>query len=61
MYLFDEHSGNTVHNQIDSATDLIIPRNYYVLHPAFLNPTWVQYSRRLDFWTQLECLAGPRQ
>ena len=50
VYLFDEHSGNAVHNQIDSATDLIIPRNYYVLHPAFLNPTWVQYSRRLNFW-----------
>src|SRR5579859_2431142 len=26
VYLFDEHSGNTVHNQIDSATDLNIPR-----------------------------------
>ena len=50
LYLFDEHSGNTVHNQIDSATDLVIPKNYSVLHPAFLNPTWVQYSRPFSFW-----------
>jgi hypothetical protein len=50
VYLFDEHSGNEVRNQIDFSTDLIIQRNYHVLHPAFLNPTWVQYSRRLNFW-----------
>jgi hypothetical protein len=50
VYLFDEHSGNTVHNQVDSATDLVIPKNYSVLHPAFLNPTWAQYSRRFKFW-----------
>jgi hypothetical protein len=50
VYLFDERAGITVYNQVDSATDIIIPRNYYALHPAFLNPTWVQYSRPLDFW-----------
>lgn len=52
VYLFNEHSGNTVHNQIDPATDLVIPKNYFVLHPAFLNPTWVQYARPMNFWTR---------
>lgn len=52
LYLFDERSGMTVHNQVDPTTDLVIPHNYFVLHPTFLNPTWVQYSHMANFWTR---------
>jgi Concanavalin A-like lectin/glucanases superfamily len=35
LYRFDEQQGNTIHNQIDPATDLIIPARYFVLHKLF--------------------------
>lgn len=36
LYLFNERAGNTIHNQYEPGTDLVIPRQYLVLHPAFL-------------------------
>jgi hypothetical protein len=44
LYRFDEHAGSTVHNLVTPATDLTIPPMYFILHPAFLRPTWEQYS-----------------
>ncbi len=34
LYLFNEGTGNVVHNQIDSATDLTIPERFFVLTRA---------------------------
>ena len=31
-YHFDEGNGNIVHNQVNSATDLLIPERFFVLH-----------------------------
>ena len=59
LYRFDERSGETVHNLVDSSTNLTIPSRYFVLHPAFLRSTWAQYSatrkiwRRWGFWQDL--------
>ncbi len=34
VYPFNEGFGNVVHNQINSATDLLIPEHFFVLHAA---------------------------
>jgi VanZ family protein len=52
FYPFSERSGRVVHNLVDPATDLTVPANYFVLHPAFLRSTWDQYSRARDIWKQ---------
>jgi hypothetical protein len=49
-YLFNEREGNTVRNQFDAATDLIIPAKYFVLHQAFLGTNWNQYSPSGSVW-----------
>jgi VanZ like protein/concanavalin A-like lectin/glucanase superfamily protein len=49
-YLFNERDGNIVHNQVDPATNLIVPAKYFVLHPAFLRPTWAEYAHAGSFW-----------
>jgi len=43
LYLFDERAGRTAHNEIDSSTDLLIPKRYFVLHPVFLLPPWREF------------------
>jgi VanZ family protein len=50
LYLFDERNGNIAHNQLDSATNLIIPSRYSVLHPGFLMAPWREYKRTWSYW-----------
>jgi VanZ family protein len=50
LYLFNERAGSTVHNLVDSATNLTIPSKYFVLHPAFLRPTWSADFQTRDAW-----------
>jgi len=50
LYLFGERRGSAVHNLVDPATDLTIPANYFVLHPAFLRSTWDVYSHSRGGW-----------
>jgi thioredoxin reductase/VanZ family protein len=59
LYLFNERAGSTVHNLVDSATDLNVPPKYFVLHPGFLRSTWNadfhtrQVWHRWSFWKNL--------
>jgi len=50
LYRFSERAGNRVHNQMDPATDLVIPQNYFVLHPAFIRPFWDASEDIADVW-----------
>ena len=50
LYLFNEHSGDTVHNEFDPRTDLKIPSHYFVLHSAFLSPPWRGYHPSWSYW-----------
>jgi hypothetical protein len=50
LYLFDEGKGNIVHNQLDSATDLVIPARYFVLHPGFLVAPWREFKPTWSYW-----------
>jgi hypothetical protein len=50
LYLFNEQSGNIVHNQIDSATDLLIPERFFVLHEQVLERPWDEFRRDWNYW-----------
>jgi VanZ family protein len=42
-YLFNEGAGNVIHNQVDSATDLMIPDRFFVLDEKVLQRPWTEY------------------
>jgi hypothetical protein len=43
VYSFDEGTGDLAHNQIDPATDLLVPERYFNLHPKFLAWPWREW------------------
>jgi VanZ like family/Concanavalin A-like lectin/glucanases superfamily len=47
-YLFNEHSGNLVHDQVQPGINLIIPRKYVVLDEKLLEPFWEEF--RFEWW-----------
>jgi hypothetical protein len=49
-YLFDERRGNVVHNQVDSATNLLIPEHFFVLHQQFLEKPWDEFHPGWSYW-----------
>ena len=50
LYLFNEHVGSVVHNQVPSGADLYIPERYNLVHEAFLEPFWEAFSPTWDYW-----------
>jgi len=53
LYLFNEGQGNVVHNQVRSATDLIIPERFFVLHEQFLERPWDEYRPGWRYWKNI--------
>jgi D-glycero-D-manno-heptose 1,7-bisphosphate phosphatase len=53
LYLFNERGGSIVHNQADAATDLVIPAQYFVLHPSFLSMPWREYYSGWGYWQDI--------
>jgi len=49
LYLFNEHGGRVVRNQIASEPDLYIPEYYFVLHQKFLEPPWEEFQPNWTF------------
>jgi VanZ family protein len=49
-YLFNEGAGTIVHNQMDSATDLLIPERFFVLHAQFLERPWDEFRPDRNYW-----------
>jgi VanZ family protein len=49
-YLFDEGKGNVVRNHLDSATDLLIPERFFVLHPQFLERPGDEFRPSWRYW-----------
>ncbi len=49
-YPFDEGSGNVVHNQVESATNLIIPDRFIVIHKLFLQRPWDEFTNSRSYW-----------
>jgi len=51
LYLFNEGKGSVVHNQIDSTTDLLIPKRFFILHQQFLRSVWNEFfPRTWSYW-----------
>ena len=49
LYLFDEHTGNTIHNQVGSGIDLYIPARYLVVDQILLEPPWKEFHRQRNY------------
>ncbi len=52
-YLFDEGKGHVVHNQVDSATNLLIPKRFFVMHEKFLEPPWDEFRPGWHYWKNI--------
>jgi VanZ family protein len=52
-YQFDEGNGNRVRNQVDSATDLLIPEHFFVLDEQFLDRPWDEYRPGWRYWKNI--------
>lgn len=53
IYLFNEGTGAVVHNQADSATDLLIPEHFFVLHEQFLERPWNEFRPDWNYLTDI--------
>jgi len=53
LYLFDERTGNVVHDCAGSGIDLKIPATYTVLDQLLLEPFWNEFYMRWSYWTNL--------
>jgi hypothetical protein len=49
-YSFDEGRGNVVHNQVESAANLMIPDRFIVLHKLFLQRPWDEFTNSRYYW-----------
>ena len=49
LYLFNEHAGRVVRNQVPSEPSLYIPEDYFVLHQKFLEPFWQEFRPNWTF------------
>ncbi len=58
LYLFDEGSGSVVHNRADSATDLLIPQRFFILHPQFLENPRSEFRPDWNYWKNVGINIG---
>jgi hypothetical protein len=49
-YLFDEEKGNVVHNQVGSATNLLVPERFFILDEQFLKRPWDEFRPGWHYW-----------
>jgi len=50
VYAFNEGAGAVAHNQVDPATDLLIPKKFFVVHEKFLTWPWDEYYPGWSYW-----------
>jgi hypothetical protein len=58
LYLFDEGGGSVVHNHVDSATDLLIPERFFILHPQFLENPRSEFRPDWNYWKNVGINIG---
>jgi hypothetical protein len=49
-YVFDEGNGRVVRNQVDPATNLLIPERFFVLNEQFLERPWDEFRPGWRYW-----------
>jgi len=50
LYLFSEGNGSVVHNQVDAATNLLIPERFFVLNEELLERPWDEFRNDRNYW-----------
>ena len=50
LYSFNERQGDVVHNQLDPATNLLIPGHYFLLHPRLFSSLKQDYKPTWQYW-----------
>ncbi|HET7106171.1 MAG TPA: VanZ family protein [Candidatus Acidoferrum sp.] len=50
LYLFMEHAGNLIHDELGSQNSLMIPERYLVVHPEFLTAPWRHFRSTPGYW-----------
>ena len=50
IYLFDEHSGSVVHNQVSPGVDLYIPERYVIADQTLLESPWSEFYVGWSYW-----------
>ena len=53
LYLFNERSGDVVHNSIATGINLEIPARYKLVHQLFLQPFWHEYKPTGAYWKDI--------
>jgi hypothetical protein len=53
LYLFNEGKGSVTRNRIDSRTDFVIPKRFFVLHERFLEPPWSEFHPTWGYWKDI--------
>jgi VanZ family protein len=53
VYLFNEGTGNVVHNDVLPGIDLYIPPRFTLLHEEFLEPFWKEFKPSLSYWKDI--------
>jgi hypothetical protein len=50
LYLFDEHTGNTIHNHVWAGGDLYVPTTYGVIEKIAMEPFWTEFDFSGSYW-----------
>ena len=53
LYLFNERSGDIVHNSIATGINLEIPARYKLVHQMFLQPFWHEFKPKASYWKDI--------
>jgi VanZ family protein len=53
VYLLNERTGNTVHNDLAGGIDLYIPNRFSLLHQRLLNPFWNEFEPGAAYWIDI--------
>jgi VanZ family protein len=53
LYLFNERSGDVVHNSVAGGINLEIPPRYRLVHQMFLQPFWHEYKPKSSYWKDI--------
>ena len=49
LYLFNEQSGESLHNVGKAGPDLMIPKNYFIFQPKFFVPFWKEFYANWEY------------
>jgi VanZ family protein len=53
VYLFNEGTGDVVHNAVRPGIDLYIPARFTLLHEQFLEPFWQEFRPSPSYWKDI--------